>query len=125
MKNYRITVNGTAYDVAVEELGAGAAPVAAAPVAAAPVAAAPAPAAPAPAASGAAGGVTVSSPMPGKILSVKASVGQAVKKGDVILVLEAMKMENEVVAPEDGTIATINVAANDSVEAGDTLATLN
>lgn len=123
MKNYRITVNGTAYDVAVEELGAGAAPVAAAPVAAAPAPVAPA--APAPAASGAAGGVTVSSPMPGKILSVKASVGQAVKKGDVILVLEAMKMENEVVAPEDGTIATINVAANDSVEAGDTLATLN
>ena len=63
--------------------------------------------------------------MPGKILSVKASVGQAVKKGDVILVLEAMKMENEVVAPEDGTIATINVSANDSVEAGDVLATLN
>ncbi len=127
MKNYRITVNGTAYDVAVEELGAGAAPAVATPVAAAPVAAAPAPApaAPAPAASGAAGGITVSSPMPGKILSVKASVGQAVKKGDVILVLEAMKMENEVVAPEDGTIATINVAANDSVEAGDTLATLN
>jgi len=127
MKNYRITVNGTAYDVAVEELGAGAAPAVATPVAAAPVVAAPAPAptAPAPAASGAAGGITVSSPMPGKILSVKASVGQAVKKGDVILVLEAMKMENEVVAPEDGTIATINVAANDSVEAGDTLATLN
>ncbi len=124
MKNYRITVNGTAYDVAVEELGAGVAPVAAAPVAAAPAAPAPK-AAPAPTASGAAGGITVSSPMPGKILSVKASVGQAVKKGDVILVLEAMKMENEVVAPEDGTIATINVAANDSVEAGDTLATLN
>lgn len=123
MKNYRITVNGTAYDVAVEELGAGAvaAPVAAAPVASAPVAPAPK----APAASGSAGSVVVSSPMPGKILNVKASVGQAVKKGDVILVLEAMKMENEVVAPEDGTIASINVAANDSVEAGDTLATLN
>ncbi|MBQ9935840.1 MAG: biotin/lipoyl-binding protein [Lachnospiraceae bacterium] len=125
MKNYRITVNGTAYDVAVEELGAGAAPAVATPVAAAPAPASPAPVAPAPAASGAAGGITVSSPMPGKILSVKASVGQTVKKGDVILVLEAMKMENEVVAPEDGTIATINVAANDSVEAGDTLATLN
>ena len=125
MKNYRITVNGTAYDVAVEELGAGA--VATAPVAAAPVAAAPtpAPAPAAPAASGSAGSVVVSSPMPGKILSVKASVGQAVKKGVVILVLEAMKMENEVVAPEDGTVASINVAANDSVEAGDTLATLN
>ncbi len=124
MKNYRITVNGTAYDVAVEELGAGAAP-AAAPVAA-PVAApaAPAPAA-APAASGSAGSVTVASPMPGKILSVKASVGAAVKQGDVILVLEAMKMENEVVAPQDGTIASINVSAGDAVEAGDTLATLN
>ena len=121
MKNYRITVNGTAYDVAVEELGAGAAP-AAAPVAA-PVAA-PAPAA-APAASGSAGSVTVASPMPGKILSVKASVGAAVKQGDVILVLEAMKMENEVVAPQDGTIASINVSAGDAVEAGDTLATLN
>lgn len=126
MKNYRITVNGTAYDVAVEELGAGtvsaAAPVAAAPVAAAP--AAPAPAA-APAASGSAGSVVVSSPMPGKILGVKANVGAAVKQGDVILVLEAMKMENEVVAPQDGTIASINVSTGDSVEAGDTLATLN
>ncbi len=126
MKNYRITVNGTAYDVAVEELGEGAvsaAPVAAAPVAKAPAAPAPAPAAPA--ASGSAGSVVVSSPMPGKILSVKSSVGAAVKKGDVILVLEAMKMENEVVAPSDGTVASINVAAGDSVESGDTLATLN
>ncbi len=126
MKNYRITVNGTAYDVAVEELGAGTVP-AAAPVAtpvAAPVAAAPAPAA-APAASGSAGSVVVSSPMPGKILGVKANVGAAVKQGDVILVLEAMKMENEVVAPQDGTIASINVSTGDSVEAGDTLATLN
>ncbi len=124
MKNYRITVNGTAYDVAVEELGAGATP-AVAPVAA-PVAApaAPAPAA-APAASGSAGSITVDAPMPGKILSVKASVGAAVKKGDVILVLEAMKMENEVVAPSDGTVASINVSAGDAVEAGDTLATLN
>ncbi|MBE5944424.1 MAG: biotin/lipoyl-binding protein [Lachnospiraceae bacterium] len=125
MKNYRITVNGTAYDVAVEELGAGAAPAVASAPATAPVAA-PAPAAPAaPAAGGAAGSVTVAAPMPGKILSVKASAGAAVKQGDVILVLEAMKMENEVVAPEDGTIASINVAAGDSVEAGDTLATLN
>lgn len=123
MKNYRITVNGTAYDVAVEELGAGAAPaVAAAPVAAAPAAAAPAPA---PAAPAAAGGVVVAAPMPGKILSIKANAGAAVKKGDVILLLEAMKMENEVVAPEDGTIASINVSAGDTVEAGDTLATLN
>ena len=63
--------------------------------------------------------------MPGKILGVKASVGQAVKKGDVIIVLEAMKMENEVVAPEDGTVASINVSEGASVESGDVLATLN
>ena len=126
MKNYRITVNGTAYDVAVEELGAGAvtaAPVAA-PVAAAPVAA-PAAAPAAPAASTGAGSISVTAPMPGKILAVKASVGQAVKKGEAVLILEAMKMENEVVAPEDGTVASIDVAVGAAVEAGDTLATLN
>jgi len=122
MKNYRITVNGTAYDVAVEELGAGA--VAAAPAAAAPVAAAPV-AAPTPVASGAAGSITVASPMPGKILAIKANAGQAVKRGEVVMILEAMKMENEITAPEDGTIASINVAVGDSVESGDTLATLN
>ena len=119
MKNYRITVNGTAYDVAVEELGAGAAPAAVA--APAPVAAA----APAPAAPAAAGSIEVAAPMPGKILNVKAGVGTAVKKGDVILILEAMKMENDVVAPEDGTVASINVSAGDAVEAGDVLATFN
>lgn len=127
MKNYRITVNGTSYDVSVEELAGGVAPVAA-PVAAAPVAA-PAPAAaptPAPAAkSVGAGSIKVASPMPGKILDVKANVGDAVKKGQVILILEAMKMENEVVAPEDGTVASIDVASGATVEAGDTLATLN
>lgn len=125
MKNYRITVNGTSYDVSVEELSGGAAPVAAPPVAApAPAAAPAAPAAPAPAAGGA-GSVKVSSPMPGKILAVKANVGDSVKKGQVILILEAMKMENEVVAPEDGTIASIDVTVGASVESGDTLATLN
>ena len=113
MKNYTITVNGTVYDVTVEEGAAGAA--AAAPKAE-PKAAAP---------TGAAGSVKVNAPMPGKILSVKASAGQAVKKGEVILILEAMKMENEVVAPQDGTVASINVAAGDSVEAGAVLATLN
>ena len=122
MKNYRITVNGTSYDVSVEELSGGAAPVAAAPVAAPAPAAAPA--VPAPAAGGA-GSVKVSSPMPGKILAVKANVGDSVKKGQVILILEAMKMENEVVAPEDGTIASIDVTVGASVESGDTLATLN
>ena len=105
MKNYRITVNGTSYDVSVEELAGGVAPVAA-PVAAAPVAAPAAAPAPAPAAKSAgAGSIKVASPMPGKILDVKANVGDAVKKGQVILILEAMKMENEVVAPEDGTVS--------------------
>ena len=79
----------------------------------------------APAASGAAGSVKVESPMPGKILAIKANVGQAVKKGDVVMILEAMKMENEIVAPADGTIAGINVAVGDSVESGDTLASMN
>lgn len=124
MKNYRITVNGVAYDVAVEELGAGAVP-AAAPAPAAPVAAPAAPAPAAPVASGAAGSVKIESPMPGKILAIKANVGQAVKKGDVVMILEAMKMENEITAPEDGTVASINVAVGDSVESGDTLASLN
>lgn len=125
MKNYRITVNGTSYDVSVEELAGGVAPVAA-PVAAAPVAAPAAAPAPAPAAKSAgAGPIKVASPMPGKILDVKANVGDAVKKGQVILILEAMKMENEVVAPEDGTVASIDVASGATVEAGDTLATLN
>ena len=123
MKNYRITVNGTSYDVSVEELAGGVAPVAA-PVAAAPVAA-PAPAAAPAAKSVGAGSIKVASPMPGKILVVKANVGDAVKKGQVILILEAMKMENEVVAPEDGTVASIDVASGATVEAGDTLATLN
>ena len=121
MKNYTITVNGTVYDVTVEEGGAGASAPAAAPQAA-PKAA---PKAAAPAASGAQGAIKVNAPMPGKILDVKASAGQAVKKGDVLLILEAMKMENEVVAPEDGTVASINVASGDSVEAGAVLATLN
>lgn len=124
MKNYRITVNGTAYDVAVEELGAGAVP-AAAPVAAPVPVAAPAKAPAAPASSGAEGSVKIAAPMPGKILAIKANAGQAVKRGDVVMILEAMKMENEITAPEDGTVANINVAVGDSVESGDTLASLN
>lgn len=126
MKNYRITVNGTAYDVAVEELSAGTVP-AAAPVAAPVAKPAAAPAAPAAktVASGAEGAVKVSAPMPGKILGIKVNAGQAVKKGEVVMILEAMKMENEITAPQDGTIASINVAVGDSVESGDTLASLN
>ena len=117
MKSYTITVNGTVYDVTVEEKAGGAAAPAAAP--------AQAPAPKAPAASGSAGSVEVTAPMPGKILAVKADVGQSVKKGDVILLLEAMKMENEVVAPQDGTIASINVNSGDMVEAGNVLATMD
>ena len=132
MKNYTITVNGNVYEVTVEEgfTGAASAPKAAAPAPKAAPAAAPK-AAPAPAAApkaapaGAAGAVAVTVPMPGKILGVKASAGQAVKRGQVLLILEAMKMENEIVAPQDGTVATINVAVGDSVEPGATLATLN
>ena len=120
MKTYTITVNGRAYAVTVEEGAAAAGAPVAAPVAAAP--AAPAPAA---ALAGAAGSVQVTAPMPGKVVAVKASVGQAVKKGEVVLVLEAMKMENDIVAPEDGTIASINVANGDAVESGAVLATLN
>lgn len=119
MKTYTITVNGNTYAVTVEE-GTSVAPVAVAPVAA--------PAAPAakPAASaGAAGAVKINAPMPGKILKVAVSAGQAVKKGDVIMVLEAMKMENEIVAPQDATVASVNVSAGDSVEAGVLLASLN
>ena len=133
MKNYTITVNGNVYEVTVEEgfTGAASTPKAAAPApkaapapAAAPTAA-PAPAAAPAAPAGAAGAVAVTAPMPGKILGVKASAGQAVKRGQVLLILEAMKMENEIVAPQDGTVATINVAVGDSVEPGATLATLN
>ena len=124
MKNYIVTVNGVSYEVSVEKVGEGqtAAP-AATPVKAAPVkAAAPAKKAKA---SGAAGSVKVSAPMPGKIIAVKKDTGAAVKKGEVILVLEAMKMENEIVAPQDGTVASVNVGAGDAVEAGDVLATMN
>ena len=123
MKNYRITVNGNVYDVTVEETGASA--PAAAPVAmAAPVAAPKAPAATTKSA-GSEGSIKINAPMPGKILAVKASVGATVKKGDVVMVLEAMKMENEIVAPQDGTVASINVNEGASVEAGVVLATLN
>ncbi len=126
MKKYNITVNGTTYEVVVEEAGSApsAAPVFTAP-SAAPAAAPAAPAAPkAPAAVGG-GANKVTSPMPGTILDVKVSVGQSVKKGDVICVLEAMKMENDIPAPCDGVIASINVQKGASVAANDVLATLN
>lgn len=127
MKKYNITVNGNTYEVLVEEVGgaSAAAPVYTAPAFTAPVAA-PAPAAaPAPKAQGTAGANAVTAPMPGTILDVKVSVGQAVKKGEVICVLEAMKMENDIPAPCDGTIASVNVQKGASVSANDVIVTLN
>lgn len=124
MKNYTITVNGNVYDVTVEEGGAGAPAAApkAAPKAAAPKAA---PAAAKPAASGAAGSIKIEAGAAGKVFKIDAQVGQAVKKGDAVVTVEAMKMEIPVVAPEDGTVASINVNVGDAVEAGALLATLN
>ena len=123
MKYYNITVNGVAYSVSVEETAAGAAPVAAAPAASAAPKAAPA-AAPK-AAAGAAGAVAVKAPMPGNILDVKVAAGASVKAGDVLVILEAMKMENEIVAPQDGTVASINVNKGDTVNSGDVLVSMN
>ena len=117
MKRYNITVNGTAYDVTVEETDGSAAPVAA-------PAAAPTPKKPA-APAGAQGGVKINAPMPGTIVDVKLAVGAKVTNGTVIAVLEAMKMENDVVASCDGTIASINVTKGQSVETGTLIATIN
>lgn len=122
MKSYTITVNGTAYEVTVEETGSVSASTAA-PVAAPKAAPAAAPKAAAPAAG--AGAVKVSASVPGKVLKVVASVGQAVKAGDNIIILESMKMEIPVVAPQDGTVASIDTSEGASVENGDTLATMN
>ena len=122
MKTYNITVNGVTYTVSVEEVNGAAAPAVVAPA----PAAAPAPkAAPAPAKSGATGSITVKAPMPGNIIKVNAKVGASVKKGDVLIVLEAMKMENDICAPEDGTVASIEVAQGATVETDAVLVTLN
>ncbi len=118
MKAYKVTVNGTAYEITLEAIDAS--EVKAAPVAAPAPAKAetPAPAAaPAPVAAPA-GGEQVMSPMPGNILDVKVQNGAAVKKGDVLMILEAMKMENEIMAPCDGTIASVNVSKGSTVESG-------
>jgi biotin carboxyl carrier protein len=117
MRNFLVNVNGTQYEVAVEEIDGKAAP-AAKPVAA-PVAA-PAPAAAAPVA----GGTKVTAPMPGTILGVSVKEGEAVKAGQTIFVLEAMKMESDIVAPVDGTVRGIVVAKGASVAAGDVLCSI-
>ena len=144
---YVATINGKKYEVEVEKLEAYksldrngvAAPVAPVlpasapvqrPAAPAPVAAAPAPApasaaAPAPKAAAPAGATTVEAPMPGKILNIKVSAGQAVKFGEVVVIMEAMKMETEIVAPADGTVSKILVKAGDSVDTGAALVALN
>ena len=141
MRKFMITVNGVSYEVEVEEVAAGAAPVirsavpvqapvapAPAPVAApAPVPAAAAPAAPvsAPkAAAPVAGGQPVKAPMPGTIVDIKVKAGDAVKKGSILLILEAMKMENEIISPVDGTVAQVVAAKGASVNANDVLVTI-
>lgn len=132
MKKFVIKVNGVAYDVEVEENATGSASVPAASVPAAPASAAPAApaAAPAPAAKAApkaaapAGSETVKAPMPGTILNVNVAVGDSVKKGQILCVLEAMKMENEIVAPRDGQVAAIQASKGASVNAGDPLVSL-
>lgn len=124
MKNYTITVNGNVYDVTVEENGASA-PVAAPVAAPRKAAAAPAAKAAAPKAAAGAGSIKIEAGAAGKVFKIEAQPGTAVKKGDAVLILEIMKMETPVVAPEDGTVASIEVAVGDSVEAGALLATMN
>ena len=121
MKNYTITVNGNVYDVTVEETGS--TPSVAAPKRAASAASAAKPAAPA--ASVGAGNIKIEAGAAGKVFKIEKKAGDAVKKGDTVLILEIMKMETPVVAPEDGTVASIDVAVGDSVESGALLATLN
>ena len=123
MKNFKVTVDGVVYDVTVEETSnAGAASAPAAPVqkpAAKPAAAAPA------APAGAKGGVSVKAPMPGSIMQVNVAVGDKVKKGALLCVLEAMKMENEIMAPQDGVVASVEVKKGDSVTTDALLVTMN
>ncbi len=130
MKRYTITVNGIPYDVTVDEAGASSSVMPVSTPAPAPVAGA-APSQPlavepeAPKPAGTAGAIKVDAPMPGTILDIKVNIGDSVNSGDALCVLEAMKMENEIVAPEAGIVASVNVSRGDSVEAGQVLITLN
>lgn len=117
MKAYRVNVNGNVYEITLEVIDK--ADIKAAPVAAPVAAPSAAPAAPAQA-----GAKTVTAPMPGNILKVNVQNGQAVKSGDVLMVLEAMKMENEIMAPCDCTVASVNVSQGTTVDAGTVLCTL-
>ena len=122
MKSYTITVNGNVYDVTVEENTNGAPAAAPATRAAAP---APAPAAKPAVAAGAAGSISITAGAAGKVVDVVAAPGAAVKKGDPVVVLEIMKMETPVVAPQDGTVASVDVTKGETVESGAVLATMN
>ena len=124
MKNYTITVNGNVYDVVVEEGTSTGAPVAAKAPAAPKAAPKAAPAA-APKAAGGAGSVKIEAGAAGKVFKLEKNVGDAVKRGDAVVIIEAMKMEIPVVAPQDGTVASVDVAVGDAVEAGAVLATMN
>jgi len=123
MKRFNITVNGKAYDVAVEEVTGGA-PVAVAPAAPVQAAASASTAVSAPSAPAVTGGTSVNAPMPGTILDVKVNVGDTVAEGQVLMILEAMKMENDIVAPVAGKVAAINVKKGDSVNSNDVLASI-
>lgn len=130
MKTYNITVNGVTYTVDVEEVAADTSATAAAPITPAPVAPKAAPAAPKvvpakPKTNGAAGAVAVKAPMPGNIMKVNCKPGASVKRGDVLVVLEAMKMENDICAPADGVVASVEVAQGATVETDALLVTLN
>ena len=107
MKKYRVTVNGTVYEIELEEL-----------IGTAPAPAVAAPAAPAPAAAAPEGGEQVTAPMPGTILSINVAAGDTVKRGQVLMILEAMKMENEIMAPKDGTVTQVLVSKGSTVDTG-------
>ncbi len=138
MRKFVINVNGNQYEVEVAEVGGVGQPSApVVPVTTAAPAPTPAPApapakapeapkaAPAPVASGAVGSIKVNCPMPGTIIDVRVKAGDSIKQGDILLILEAMKMENEILAPEDGTVATVNVSKGYSVNSGDLLVSIN